>query len=111
MKGMRVSVYRNAQFGDATNGGITSQFTQVVLVGEGIPENTEPTDDCPALLLKKKDYYGEYLYAEPAEERPRFAGTLKGPWYMAGGNFVYSTDSRFRKVCKYPIAVHDRTES
>lgn len=29
---------------------------------------------------------------------------------MAGGNFVYTSDGRFRAVCQYPISVHDRVE-
>ncbi len=33
-------------------------------------------------------------------------------WTMMGGNFVYSTDSRFsRKYGNAPVAVHDRIES
>lgn len=33
-------------------------------------------------------------------------------WYMAGGNFLYTSDSRFREITKskYPISIHDRYE-
>jgi hypothetical protein len=32
-------------------------------------------------------------------------------WLMFGGNFIWSSDSRFRnEVSEYPIPVHDRIE-
>ena len=31
-----------------------------------------------------------------------------GKWFMAGGNFIVSSDARFPG--RYPIPVHDRTE-
>jgi hypothetical protein len=52
---------------------------------------------------------GEYLHAEPVdgERDARREGKTVGP--MFGGNFVYTSDSRFPN--KYPIPVHDRWES
>jgi hypothetical protein len=32
-------------------------------------------------------------------------------WWSFGGNFIYTSDSRLRNVCKYPIPLHDRNES
>lgn len=33
-------------------------------------------------------------------------------WYMMGGNFLYTSDSRFKEITgiSYPIAIHDRYE-
>ena len=98
LKGMLVNVFRSDT--DCTNGGITSCYNHLVLVGAGIPEIFEANDEMPALILKVR--YGR-LYAEPAEDpEPGRVG------WMFGGNFVYSSDSRF--PCAYPIPVHDRQE-
>jgi hypothetical protein len=29
---------------------------------------------------------------------------------MFGGNFIYTSDSRVREICAYPIPIHDRCE-
>ena len=46
----------------------------------------------------------EYIHADVL--------TRPEKWHMAGGNFVYSCDSRYREVTgiHYPISVHDRVE-
>lgn len=106
-QGMLVYVYRNGS-ADCTAGGITSNVDMIIIVGEGIegPFEVDPGEAC--LELRKKNVGGdEYLYAVPVDGRDT-AGMV-GP--MFGGNFVYSSDSRFRRVCKYPIPVHDRWET
>jgi len=100
MKGMLASVYRNdAGWGDATNGGVTSKHKQVVLIGEGVAEVFAPSETAPALRLVRKT---GYLYAEPVHQP-------NGVGWMFGGNFIYSSDSRF--PLRFPIPVHDRQES
>jgi hypothetical protein len=103
---MLVTVLRNAQ-GDFTNKGVTSRATTLLLVGEGVPEIFEESPRVPTLVLVRRwaGTPNEYLHAEPLEQP---AGGV-GP--MAGGNFVYSTDGRFRDLCPYPISVHDRFET
>ena len=46
----------------------------------------------------------EYIDCKPAYCRKR--------WYMMGGNFLYTSDSRFKEITgiSYPIAIHDRYE-
>jgi hypothetical protein len=107
VKGFTVSVYRNAEYGDCTNGGVTKTANQVLLVGEGVPQMYEPESfpEMPVLKLVKRNLFGrEYLHAEPIE--PVRNGCVG---YMAGGNFIYSCDSRFPS--DYPIPVHDRQET
>lgn len=104
-KGMLVFVYRHGS--DCTAGGITSKLDQMVLVGPGIEGPFEVKDDEPYLELQRKNVNGEYLYAVPRNVGDK--RSLVGP--MFGGNFVYSSDSRFRKVCAYPLPVHDRWET
>ena len=99
MKGLLVWVYR-PHF-DCTNGGVTSHNNTVLLIGENVPEIFEP-GDLPVLKLVKRQLSGDdkppYLHAQPIE----------GNGYMMGGNFIYSSDSRFPS--NYPIPVHDRRE-
>ena len=101
-KGITVSVYRSGT--DCTNGGVSAAYDEFVLIGEGLPEVFLPSENCPALELH---WRGGHLYAAPVAP-PSGAKTI-GP--MMGGNFVYSCDSRFRRVSLSPIAVHDRYET
>lgn len=91
---------------DCTNGGVTSKSERVILVPEGVEA---PTSTLPVLKVVRRMIGGKpYLHAEPAN-RPGLDSM--GTW-MAGGNFVYSSDSRFREwVSEYPLSVHDRTET
>lgn len=52
---------------------------------------------------KAPDLY--YYHAEPIDQ----PSGMVGP--MFGGNFCYSSDSRFREICQYPIPIHDRFET
>lgn len=104
-KGMLVFVYRHGS--DCTAGGITSKLDQIVLVGPGIEGPFEVKEGEPYLELQRKNVNGEYLYAVPRNDGDK--SSLVGP--MFGGNFVYSSDSRFRRVCVYPLPVHDRWET
>jgi hypothetical protein len=98
-KGLLVHVLRSV--GDCTNGGVTTRYEKFVLVGEGVAEIFAPSEDAPELQLGRR---GDYIYAVPTEE-PK--GSHMGP--MSGGNFIYTSDSRFPS--RQPIAVHDRFET
>lgn len=98
MKGMYVRVLRDPT--DCTNGGITSTHAEFVLVGPGIPELIEASDRYPALICES--WYGHFK-AAPVGSNPE----LIGP--MFGGNYVFSSDSRFPGG--RPIPVHDRFET
>jgi len=104
IKGLAVTVYRYTT--DCTNGGITAKVDRIILVGEGIPEVFEVKENAIYLKLVRRDLWGkEYLHAEPVGQTKKDIGD------MAGGNFIYSSDSRFRKINAYPIPVHDRSET
>lgn len=101
MKGMLVSVLRSAH--ESTNGGITSVKSEFLLVGPGIPEIFE-AGNLP--VLRCEPWYGHYRAV--AESKPGFRiEDMAGP--MFGGNFVWTSDSRF--LPKHPIPVHDRFET
>ena len=100
-RGLRASVYvdRNNPKG-CTNGGISSRHSRFVLLdADG---SVEPDDDCPALyLIKDANGIAGNTIAKPS--------LTDGKWYMFGGNFIYSSDSRFPG--HRPIPIHDRTET
>ena len=90
--------------GDCTNNGLTSTGDSFDLYySDDLEINLEevPND---ALVLVKRELWGEPAwYAKPAY-------LLKSNKHsMSGGNFVYTSDSRFPG--KAPIPVHDRVEA
>lgn len=104
MKGLICSVFRDASHGDCSNNGITNRYTRVILVGPGIPEIFEPSDDMPALRFIPREGWGGYYATTLVDQEDSV-----GPNAMFGGNFIYSSDSRFPS--KQPIPVHDRFET
>ena len=104
VKTLPVEVYRPGGVGDCTNGGTSASRNTLYLVCDKGWLDKPATD--PGLIdLVYRRIAGElYLHAEPVNpDRPDNAA---GP--MFGGNFVYTSDSRFPAA--YPIPVHDRYE-
>ena len=102
---LTVSVLRAADRSDCSIGGLSSTVTSVDLFATfaDIPEGF-PLDK--ALVVVKRKVFGEvYVHAQPADR-------MAPGSYMSGGNFIYTTDSRWRDITgvAYPIAVHDRRE-
>ena len=87
--------------GDCTNYGLTSVGDSFDLYFDVDNVDNIPDD---ALILVKRDLFGKPAwYAKPAS-------LLKsGTQSMMGGNFVYTSDSRFPGDA--PIPVHDRVEA
>ena len=96
-RGLRCSIYRPAR-GDCSNGGLSSRVHTVTLVGEGIAPVFAPSAEAPAVELR---VLGGRVNAKPVDDG--------GKWWMFGGCFIYTSDSRFPSPA--PIALHDRTES
>lgn len=109
MKGLTVEVYREFYRGrvsDYTNGGPSSKFDSFILTGTN-PVNGrvvsgpfEPRPDTPELVLRPGPY-------NSVQAVPRDLLDL-GVWVMFGGNFCYSSDSRFPS--EQPIKIFDRVE-
>lgn len=99
VKGLRCDILTDKSTGDCTNNGISSKHDSLILIGKNIPKifETEDITQCAKL-----DFYKNYARCKPI--------ILKNKWYMNGGNFLYSCDSRFREINKYPIPIHDRIE-
>lgn len=111
--GLNISVYRNAEFDtDCTNGGITSMFNQLNVVNLDGP--FEPDEKSPAVLLVDDrptgKPYPKLVPAEWNEEKGEWV-RCEG-WYMAGGNYGGTSDSRFKAegMSHGILPIHDRKE-
>ena len=102
-KGLSVDVFCNASGNDFTLNGVSLKNDKLILLGSGVAGVFSPDESTPAVLLNVRNIYGnEYLSALPCD----FEGkVLDGQWAF-GGNFIYTSDSRFPS--KQPIPVHDR---
>ena len=87
VKGLTLYVYRD-RLGDCSNGGISSRYDELILVGEEIVRRR---------LFGGKE---EYLHIEPYDNEDK--------WYSYGGNIACASDSRFPS--RYPLKIHDRRE-
>jgi hypothetical protein len=105
--GMLASVFRNP-LGDCTNDGLSSKYSTVVIVN--VPGPFKPDDKYPAVQLEL--CYGNVI-AKPVVNDSEYK-----PWFMFGGNFLYTSDSRFRETLEEmlghkfygAIPIHDRVE-
>ncbi|MEV1294892.1 hypothetical protein [Pseudonocardia sp. NPDC049635] len=112
-RGLRVSILRDVDGSDYSNGGLSGRVTRVTLVGDLIEFYDAavfaPDDDAPAVRLVQRA--GSYGIAVPDQAHPDRVGP------MASGAFVYSSDSRFRRLSAHlgcggsAIPLHDRFET
>jgi len=117
MRGVSVNILRS-DLGDCTNGGATnpvhSKGRIVVVFDPEIQTGNFKLEDCKddprficlRIVRRRAGTSNEYLHCEPIENKP---GERVGP--MFGGNYVMTSDSRFRDVSPYPLPVHDRFET
>ena len=96
--------YRNNHLGDCTNNGISAHVSDLYILSEQKgPFEAEDIRQC--VYIEWRETCGEqYIDCKPAYFPKR--------WYMASGNFLYTSDSRFKEIAKskYPIPIHDRYE-
>lgn len=110
VQGLSVSVLKNPLYKGCSMNGVSERFDDLILIGEGIEGPVVVDLDNPpenvVKLVKRKLFGGKepYLHVEPLD------GSLNGgdKWYMAGGAFCYTSDSRFPN--DYPLSIHDRHE-
>lgn len=110
--GLTVYVYRS-DLGDCTNGGISSRAGSLCLINVEGP--SEPSDLAPAALLMPHSPTGK-PYARIVPAGPD--GEPAPGWWMMGGNYAASSDSRFREAVDATlghafygaIPIHDRQE-
>lgn len=86
--GLIVNVYDHP-LGDCTNNGISSRFKSLCVTN--IEGPFEPDEGHPPVQLVKGPMNTARLVSEIDLE--------EGNWVMFGGNFAYTSDSRFSKAC------------
>lgn len=119
MNGLSVSVYRTDSYGDCTGGGVTSPerakgkiviVFDAALAGNWKLDDMRERTDVVCLKLVRRDIGGSvYIHAEPIFWGDGYPVEPAGS-PMMGGNFIFTSDSRLRRICEYPIPVHDRFE-
>lgn len=112
MRYLSVDILRGTM-GDCTNNGVTSvakcfrENTQFVIQCNDGPITQEDVDRAGYVVLVAGEAGGR-MHLKPMEDT--WPTCYK--WYMFGGNFAYSSDSRFSRLNNgCPIHIHDRTES
>ena len=85
---------------DCTNGGITSQQDQALLLLSGKPEDTALSQTLKLPILE--------LRPRRMSKIPMAVPMGETGYPMFGGHWVYTSDSRF--PFEHPIPVHDRYE-
>ena len=113
--GLNISVYRNAEFGnvDCSNGGITGKFTQLNVVNVSGPFEPQP-DIPPVMIVDDRPMGRPYPKLVPAIWDTVEEIWIRAPgWFMAGGNYAGTSDSRFRSegMTAGILPVHDRVEN
>lgn len=127
-KGLTLTVYRPADSTyDCTLNGISSRHAKLTLVGiiddreaaqwgapapvQELPARSRvfaPSDEAPAVVLRIRNQGDRLIYSiEP------YQADGGSRWYMAGGNYAGSCDSRISDLTgrQYgAIAIHDRHE-
>lgn len=99
---LTAEVFRSG-LGDCTNGGISAERRELYILDSDGP--FEPSDIRECVIVERKMILGhEHINAKPVY--------CQNKWYMMGGNFLYTSDSRFREYTglSYPIPIHDRYE-
>ncbi len=99
-KGLIIEVYRSTGI-DCSNNGISEMFDNLTLIGDGIEGPFEPNEERPAVTVAYIRNH-PFLTACDSEGKP-----LPGH-KMFGGNFAYTSDSRFPS--DFPLGIHDRIE-
>lgn len=108
MKGLLAYIFEAKEFGNCSNGGLSSKVKSVIVVGNGIPEIFEARPMVPAVKVVRRMFPdGEHIHFEPVENpRPDCVG------WMFGGAYVHSSDSRFGEAFgSCPVPLYDRQET
>ena len=107
LTGLTVGVFREVDFPDCTANGITSKVSRICLVDDTIKGPFKVAERRSLSGIGKAHDLGkEFIHAEPRVDGHKVNSCDYG---MFGGNFIYTSDSRFPS--DYPIGVHDRFET
>lgn len=116
MKTLNVSVYYNNAYRKCAWNGYSTYKEQIVMVSG---DRQECLNECWKLIQEGKNKPDDFYYLNERylwNEQHFFLEMLfpnKKGITMDGGNFAYSSDSRFQKITGSwnPIPIHDRVET
>lgn len=113
-QGLIVSVLRDGR-GDRSRGGLTAEHQELTVVNVDGPFG--PADDRPAVMLIQGPGAGPNPVLVPAVKNEAGDWQPAPGWWMFGGNYAVTTDSRFSEALRRLGAtrgmaprVHDRIE-
>jgi hypothetical protein len=112
-KGLLCSVFVDKGISCCTNGATGYDYVRdVILVHPLLPEIFSSDRKTPAyklVLPENEGYFRDNIIARPfLADKTLDSKTCNT--FSFGGNFLWSSDSRFRKLVEHPIPVHDRYE-
>lgn len=101
--GLMADVFKSP-FDDCTNKGISSEADELYIAYDKAPLILTDIREC-VTVEKLQTRYGEYVKCKPVYESNNM--------YAAGGNFLYTSDCRFKEITgiEYPVPIHDRKEN
>lgn len=105
IKAIGANVFKTERYSDCSNSGISSRYDEILIECED-GYITLDTDDLPENFceIKTREVFGKQY----TRLVPHYL-VNSGKWSMMGGNFAYSSDSRF--PFDYPLPIHDRVEN
>jgi len=117
VRGIYLCVYSSKSLSDCSNEGISSRWNRLFFITPDGIEETVASLEVPAVCIDRHPT----IYNHPICHEVRF---LDGYWQkdrrwaMFGGNFAYTSDSRFAKALQaitgspysQPVAIWDRFE-
>lgn len=104
---LRINVLRNSSFGDCSNNGVSARYNSLQMITES--EMFGFTGDKKNVVVKiDRILWGKVMPVLVPLEVYNEYKTSKLP-IMFGGNFGYTSDSRFG--FDYPLPIHDRVET
>lgn len=114
IKCLRIDVYRHGKW-DATNGGISSRFSELLMACPDGPDGFDTADGIPenfCMADHRHIFDEDHVRIVPATVDESGNVKPRAGWWMFGGNLAYASDSRFREETRtfYPICIHDRQE-
>lgn len=107
-KGITAHIFRDSQGIDFSRRGISARVREVTVIGPGLDPVFPAGGDRPAVrLVAREGLGGPTIHAVPVTP----AGEPV-PWFMFGGTFIFSSDSRFRRAAGHygAVPLHDRVE-
>ncbi len=115
---IRVEVYRSEVIGDCTFHGISGRFRTLLVACPDGPYSFDADVETPInfCFVEARQCFGDEIVYDLKPAMVTEDGRIKtrgGRWYMMGGNFAYTSDSRFRSLTPGmygAVAVHDRWE-